>query len=139
MLDRLLAAWATWETQHPREQCESDDQPPELTPAAKTLMRLSEHPLIALDLWVMDVCEALLERDQYDAVYLDGFSHASNPEPWSLPVLERLHSALQPGGSLVTYSSRSQLQRDLASAGFAVERLPGPAGKRETLCARKPC
>jgi len=69
---------------------------------------------------------------------LDRLRHACNPEPWSPALLARLFAALVPDGVLVTYSSRGQLQRDLRSVGFVVERLPGPAGKRMTLRACKP-
>lgn len=98
---------------------------------------LSERPPVTLELRIMDICELSPDRDRYDAVYLDGFSHACNPEPWSPRVLARLFDALRPGGALVSYSSRGQLQRDLRDAGFVVERLPGPVGKRETIRAVK--
>lgn len=98
---------------------------------------LSEQPLVTLELRVTDIGDAVLGIEQYDAVYLDGFSHACNPAPWSPAVLKDLHATLRPGGTLVTYSSRGQLQRDLRAAGYSVERLSGPAGKRETVRALK--
>ncbi len=106
-------------------------------PVSRVMLKLSESPAIQVELRFEDVCHVALPTDHFDAVYLDGFSHACNPEPWSVPVLARLRDALVPGGSLVTYSSRGQLQRDLRGVGFDVERLIGPAGKRETLRARR--
>ena len=119
LLDRLLAAWAA-------------------QPAGSSALLLCEKPSISVQLRIEDVCGAVLPTGQFDAVYLDGFSHACNPEPWSPALLARLFAALVPDGVLVTYSSRGQLQRDLRSVGFVVERLPGPAGKRMTLRACKP-
>jgi len=38
---------------------------------------------------------------------------------------------------LVTYCAKGQVRRDMQAAGFTVERLEGPPGKREMLRARK--
>jgi len=43
-----------------------------------------------------------------------------------------------PGAVLVTYSSKGQVRRNMAAAGFSVEKLPGPKGKREILRALRP-
>jgi len=45
---------------------------------------------------------------------------------------------LAPGGYLVTYSAKGEVKRNLIAAGFDLEKLPGPPGKREMLRARKP-
>jgi tRNA U34 5-methylaminomethyl-2-thiouridine-forming methyltransferase MnmC len=74
-----------------------------------------------------------------DAVYLDAFSPASNPDAWTAPVLSDLAAILRPGGTLVTYSVAGRVRRALAEAGLRVERRPGPAGgKREMLFAQRP-
>jgi tRNA U34 5-methylaminomethyl-2-thiouridine-forming methyltransferase MnmC len=44
---------------------------------------------------------------------------------------------LTPGGVLVTYCAKGQVKRDLKTAGFKVETLPGPPGKREMTRAIK--
>jgi len=41
------------------------------------------------------------------------------------------------GGILTTYCAKGVVRRMLQSAGFNVERLPGPPGKREILRATK--
>jgi tRNA U34 5-methylaminomethyl-2-thiouridine-forming methyltransferase MnmC len=43
-----------------------------------------------------------------------------------------------PGGRFATYAAAGFVRRNLAAAGFAVERKPGFAGKREMLCGSKP-
>jgi tRNA U34 5-methylaminomethyl-2-thiouridine-forming methyltransferase MnmC len=44
---------------------------------------------------------------------------------------------MKPDGILVTYSCKGTVKRALKAAGFAIEKLPGPAGKREVLRAVK--
>jgi len=44
---------------------------------------------------------------------------------------------LNPEGMIVTYCAKGQVRRDMQSAGFQVERVPGPPGKREMLRATK--
>lgn len=64
------------------------------------------------------------------AVYLDPFSPRVNPEPWGLPVLQKLRRATRLGGRLATYSAQGVFRRALREAGFAVHRVPA-VGKRE--------
>ncbi len=79
-----------------------------------------------------------LPRDWADAVYLDGFSPDDNPELWSEAFLARVAGALRPGGVLATYSAAGRVRRALVSVGLAVEKRPGPPGKREFLRAVRP-
>jgi len=95
------------------------------------------RPGLTLDLRLCDVTKADLPRRWAMAVYLDGFSPAVNPELWEAGFLARLAGALQPGGVLVTYCSAGFVRRGLQAAGLQVERLRGPAGKREVLRATK--
>jgi tRNA U34 5-methylaminomethyl-2-thiouridine-forming methyltransferase MnmC len=76
--------------------------------------------------------------DEYDVVFYDAFGPPTQPEMWTLAIFERMFTALKPGGIFVTYCAKGQVRRDLQAAGFAVERLPGPPGKREMLRATKP-
>lgn len=79
-----------------------------------------------------------LERDFYDVVFFDAFAPSRQPELWTVAVMEKLAGALRPGGLLVTYCAQGQFKRNLRQAGFFVEALPGPPGKREMVRARKP-
>jgi len=72
-----------------------------------------------------------------DVVYFDAFGPNTQPEMWTLDVFQRMHRALRPGGLLVTYCAKGEVRRTMQEAGFSVERLPGPPGKREMLRGRK--
>jgi tRNA U34 5-methylaminomethyl-2-thiouridine-forming methyltransferase MnmC len=45
---------------------------------------------------------------------------------------------LNEGGIFVTYCAKGEVRRNLQAAGFVVERLQGPPGKREMLRGVKP-
>ena len=49
----------------------------------------------------------------------------------------KMFDMLEPNGILTTYSSKGAVRRALQAAGFKIEKLPGPAGKREMIRARK--
>ena len=73
----------------------------------------------------------------YDLIYFDAFGPRVQPEMWTLSVFEKIYASLKPQGILVTYCAKGQVRRDLMSAGFTVEKIPGPPGKREMLRATK--
>jgi tRNA U34 5-methylaminomethyl-2-thiouridine-forming methyltransferase MnmC len=72
-----------------------------------------------------------------DLVYYDAFGPRAQGEMWELPVFQRLFDVVAAGGVLVTYCAKGQVRRDLHTAGFVVERLAGPPGKREMLRATR--
>lgn len=74
----------------------------------------------------------------YDLVYFDAFAPEKQPEMWSQELFNRLYVLLAKDGILTTYCAKGIIRRMLQTAGFIVERLPGPpGGKREILRARK--
>ena len=73
----------------------------------------------------------------YDLIYFDAFAPRKQPELWNLEVFNKLFNLTSINGTLVTYCAKGQVRRDLQSAGFNVERLKGPPGKREMLRANK--
>ena len=73
----------------------------------------------------------------YDVVYFDAFAPDKQPEMWSQKLFDSIYSAMNKGGILTTYCAKGVVRRMLQSAGFNVERLPGPPGKREILRATK--
>lgn len=75
------------------------------------------------------------ENETFDLVYFDAFNPVVQPEMWTPEVFRKMAEALKPGGILVTYSTRGIVKRSLKETGFALEKLPGPAGKREILRA----
>ncbi len=76
-------------------------------------------------------------QNQYHLVYYDAFSPDTQPELWTKEIFKSLYDAMFKGGVLVTYSVKGDVKRALKAAGFSIEKLPGPAGKREILRARK--
>jgi tRNA U34 5-methylaminomethyl-2-thiouridine-forming methyltransferase MnmC len=48
-----------------------------------------------------------------------------------------MYRALRPEGILVTYCAQGEFKRTLKKAGFQVEKLQGPPGKREMTRALK--
>ncbi len=82
--------------------------------------------------------EDFVPKARYHLVYWDAFAPEAQPELWTEAVWERVFSWMEPGGVWVSYCAKGVVRRGLQSAGFMVERLPGPPGKREMLRARKP-
>lgn len=72
-----------------------------------------------------------------DLVYWDAFAPGSQPELWTEEVFRRVYSWMSPGGILTTYSAKGDVRRALIAAGFHIEKLPGPPGKREMLRATR--
>ena len=74
----------------------------------------------------------------YDLIYFDAFAPEKQPEMWSQSLFDSLYRLLNEGGILTTYCAKGVVRRMLQSAGFTVERLPGPpGGKREILRGTK--
>ena len=71
-------------------------------------------------------------------VYFDAFAPEKQPEMWNQTLFDKLYQQLNPEGILTTYCAKGVVRRMLQTAGFTVERLPGPpGGKREILRASK--
>jgi tRNA U34 5-methylaminomethyl-2-thiouridine-forming methyltransferase MnmC len=73
----------------------------------------------------------------YDIIFFDAFAPSKQAEMWELALMQKCYELLNEKGVFVTYSARGQLKRDLKSAGFSVETLPGPPGKKEMVRAEK--
>lgn len=82
----------------------------------------------------VDVLPTLMA--EVDAIYLDGFSPAKNPDLWSPELCRCLHRLAGPGATLATWSVAGGVRRALADAGFTVEKRPGFADKRQMLVGR---
>lgn len=68
-----------------------------------------------------------------DALFLDGFSPAKNPEMWSPEVVRELARVASPGATLATWTVAGGVRAALAGAGFRVEKREGFGSKREML------
>lgn len=92
-----------------------------------------------LDVAVMEAGEAVAAWDgRADAWFLDGFAPTRNPGMWRPELLKLVAERSAPGARLASYTVAGAVRRDLAAAGFAVERRPGFGAKRERLEARLP-
>lgn len=81
--------------------------------------------------------EEITDCEQYDLIYFDAFGYRVQPGLWSTSIFKKMHTALRPGGKLVTYAARGVVKRSMIEVGFTVEKLPGPPGKREMFRATK--
>jgi tRNA U34 5-methylaminomethyl-2-thiouridine-forming methyltransferase MnmC len=71
----------------------------------------------------------------FDLVYFDAFGPRVQPELWTVAIFKCMFQTLKDGGVLVTYCSKGDVRRAMIEAGFSVEKIPGPPGKREMLRA----
>lgn len=72
-----------------------------------------------------------------DIIYYDAFAPNKQPELWELKNFEKAYQLLAPDGYLVTYCAQGAFKRTLREAGFTIETLAGPPGKREMTRAWK--
>lgn len=69
--------------------------------------------------------------EKFDLIYFDAFGYRVQPELWSAEIFKKMYNSLKGGGILVTYAARGVITRNMQEAGFKVEKLQGPPGKRE--------
>lgn len=81
--------------------------------------------------------EEIEDINKYDLVFFDAFGARVQPELWTEEIFAKMYAAIKNNGVLVTYSAKGSVRRAMQTAGFIVERLPGPPGKREMLRALK--
>jgi tRNA U34 5-methylaminomethyl-2-thiouridine-forming methyltransferase MnmC len=68
-----------------------------------------------------------------DLIYFDAFGPEKQPGMWTLDIFKSLYHCMNPGGIITTYCVKGDIKRRLKLAGFNIEKLPGPPGKREML------
>ena len=73
----------------------------------------------------------------FDLVYFDAFGPDKQPDLWTEDVFKTIFERMNWGGIVTTYSAKGQVRRNMKNAGFKVERIAGPPGKREMLRATK--
>jgi tRNA U34 5-methylaminomethyl-2-thiouridine-forming methyltransferase MnmC len=74
---------------------------------------------------------------QFDLVYYDAFAPGKQPEMWTDEIIRKVASTVKSEGLLVTYCAKGTVRRSLSAAGFQMERIPGPIGKKEILRGKK--
>jgi tRNA U34 5-methylaminomethyl-2-thiouridine-forming methyltransferase MnmC len=90
---------------------------------------------LTLDKRSIDVKEFSDIHNRYHLIYYDAFGPRAQQELWTTAVFQRLYDVLLPDGMLVTYCSKTVVRRAMEEAGFTVEKLQGPWGKREIVRA----
>ncbi len=68
-----------------------------------------------------------------DAVYLDGFGPAANPDMWSVDTFKAVARCCRPGTRIATWTIARAVRDGLAQCGFAVRKTPGAPPKRDNL------
>ncbi len=71
--------------------------------------------------------------NEIDLIYFDAFAPDKQPEMWNQRIFDSLYEHAAPGAVIVTYCAKGDVRRSLQAAGFSMERLPGPPGKRHML------
>lgn len=81
--------------------------------------------------------EEFSSEEKFDVIYYDAFGPRVEPGLWTLERMQQCFDLLNEGGIFVTYCAKGEVRRNLQAAGFVVERLAGPPGKREMLRAKR--
>jgi len=73
------------------------------------------------------------QEEKYNLIYFDAFGPDVQPDLWKEDIFHKIADMTDTEGILVTYSAKGSVRRALQDAGFVVERIPGPRGKREMI------
>lgn len=73
----------------------------------------------------------------FDLVYYDAFAPVKQPEMWTEEIIQKVSACVKKDGVLVTYCAKGSVRRAFIAAGFCMERIPGPVGKKEILMGKK--
>ncbi|MEH0165370.1 FAD-dependent 5-carboxymethylaminomethyl-2-thiouridine(34) oxidoreductase MnmC [Roseateles microcysteis] len=108
---------------------------PPLTPNLHRLV--FEHGRVELLLALGDVRPWLSELvAEVDAIYLDGFALAGNPEMWDPYTLKLLGRLARPDSTLASWCSAGPVRQALRAASFEVKKRPGLPPKWHMTTAR---
>jgi tRNA 5-methylaminomethyl-2-thiouridine biosynthesis bifunctional protein len=120
--------------EHQKEASELHSCWPVLVPGGYRLE--FDEAKVVLTLFFSDIKVARELRLAADAIYLDGFAPAKNPDMWSPQVMRSLSRLAAPGATAATWSVASSVRSSLEATGFAVEKRAGFGHKKEMLVAR---
>ena len=81
--------------------------------------------------------ENFVSESEYDLIFFDAFAPNKQAELWEQGPLQACFDMTATGGLLVTYCAQGQFKRNLQAAGYNIERLPGPPGKKEMTRGRR--
>jgi tRNA U34 5-methylaminomethyl-2-thiouridine-forming methyltransferase MnmC len=94
------------------------------------------HPLFLFEKLAASL-QSFTTNKKFHLIYFDAFDPNVQPELWAEQIFIKLFKMLLNNGILVTYSSKGIVRRAMLAAGFSVEKLKGPPGKREIIRAIK--
>ena len=86
---------------------------------------------------LQEISNAKPLNNDYNIIYFDAFAPTAQPELWTEVVFKQMFDSLAVGGMLVTYCSKGIVRRAMEAAGFTIQKIPGPPGKREMVRALK--
>lgn len=72
-----------------------------------------------------------------DLIFYDAFGPRVQPHLWTDKIFKKMFDLLNHNGILVTYCCKGDVKRAMIKAGFTIEKIQGPPGKREMLRAFK--
>ena len=72
-----------------------------------------------------------------DAIYLDGFAPAKNPDMWTPAIFASLADIASDDATFATYTSAGVVKRALLQNGFDYRKVPGFGGKRAMLVGKR--
>lgn len=105
------------------------------------LMHSSEDEIEITDRFIFKRSNTQLKKfrthELKNLIYFDMFDPKAQADLWTKEIFEKMFSMIAPEGILVTYSSKGEVRRAMRSAGFQVEKIPGPPGKKEIVRAIK--
>lgn len=86
---------------------------------------------------VHNFLENWTSEEKVDLVYFDAFAPSAQPQLWTEDIFEMIYENMSENGVLVTYCAKGVVKRAMKAAGFKIEAIPGPPGKREMTRAIK--
>lgn len=86
---------------------------------------------------IHDFLENWNSEEKVDIVYFDAFAPSAQPQLWTEDIFRMIYENMSENGILVTYCAKGVVKRAMKAAGFKIEALPGPPGKREMTRAVK--
>lgn len=95
------------------------------------------HPNFICHKLNADIFEYAPEIEQFSVIFFDAFAPTHQPEIWSASIFDKIYKMMRKNGILTTYCAKSTVRNTMIAAGFIIEKLPGPPGKREMLRATK--
>ena len=98
---------------------------------------VSLHPLFSFQK-IKKVLQEFETKENFHVIYFDAFDPNAQPELWTENIFKKMFNMLYSNGILVTYCSKGIVRRAMQTAGFSVEKIQGPPGKKEISRAVKP-